>query len=129
FLHSVILLFAFPCVTQGTEIKRNKTEEFAVEGSSVSLSCSYSSARTLFWYRQHPRSAPQFLVNIIDGVKEDKRSDVDPRFTAKLTEGNDKHVYLEISSAALSDSALYFCALEPTVTQNSTTLHINLTHA
>ena len=49
----------------------------------------------------------------------------DPRFSAGLSDGN-KRVDLEISSAALTDSALYYCAVRPTVTGNTHTLYKNL---
>ncbi|KAF4117478.1 hypothetical protein G5714_002031 [Onychostoma macrolepis] len=118
-LHSVILLFVFTCTTYGNEIRPNKTEEFAVEGSSVTLSCSYSSAQSLFWYRQYPGSAPEFLVILFYGAKDATKSDVDPRFTAKPNKEKQNHVDLEISSAKVTDSALYYCAMEPTVTGNT----------
>ncbi|XP_051725037.1 uncharacterized protein LOC127499016, partial [Ctenopharyngodon idella] len=110
-LQSVILLSAFAYAAHGNEIKPTNTEEFAVEGSSVKLSCSYSSANTLYWYRQYPGSAPEFLVLISDGTKQAQESYVDSRFTAKVTKVKENSVDLEISSAAVSDSALYYCAL------------------
>ncbi|KTF92794.1 hypothetical protein cypCar_00040222 [Cyprinus carpio] len=116
------------CTTYGNEIRPTKTEEFSVEGSSVTLSCSYSSAQYLFWYRQYPGSAPEFLVMLFYGAKDAKKSDVDPRFTAKPNKEKQNHVDLEISSAKVTDSALYYCALTPTVTGNTRTLYKNLTH-
>ncbi|KAF4117477.1 hypothetical protein G5714_002030 [Onychostoma macrolepis] len=88
---------------------------------------SYSSADYLHWYRQYPGSAPEFIVLISDGVKQAQESYVDSRFTAKVTKDKENHVDLEISSASISDSALYYCALEPTVTGNTRTLYKNLT--
>ncbi len=123
---------SFPGVSFGDEITADSTEESAAVGSTVTLSCSYSSADSLQWYRQYPGSAPQFLVLIIESVKETKTSDVDPRFSTKLRKEKQstkeiKHVDLIISSAAVSDSALYYCALRPTVTGNTSTLYKNLT--
>ncbi|KAL0152119.1 hypothetical protein M9458_052550, partial [Cirrhinus mrigala] len=113
--------------TYGNEIKPIKTEEFADEGSSVKLSCNYSSAYTLHWYRQYPGSAPEFIVLIFDSEKQAQESNVDPRFTAKVTKDKDNNVDLIVSTAAVSDSALYYCALQPTVTGNTRTLYKNLT--
>uniref|UniRef100_A0A8C1LTV7 Immunoglobulin V-set domain-containing protein n=1 Tax=Cyprinus carpio TaxID=7962 RepID=A0A8C1LTV7_CYPCA len=83
-----------------------KTEEFAVEGPSLTLSCSYSSAHSLFWYRQYPGSAPEFLVTLTYRATEAKKSDVAPRFTAKPNKEKQNHVDLEISSAKVTDSVL-----------------------
>uniref|UniRef100_A0A8C1TF54 Immunoglobulin V-set domain-containing protein n=1 Tax=Cyprinus carpio TaxID=7962 RepID=A0A8C1TF54_CYPCA len=87
--------------------------------SFVTLSCSYSSARSLFWYRQYPGSAPEFLVTITYSATEAKKLSV------ILTKQEQKHVDLKISSAAVSDSALYYCALQPTVTGNTSALYKN----
>ncbi|XP_042575097.1 uncharacterized protein LOC122136309, partial [Cyprinus carpio] len=118
----------FAGTTYGNEIRPTKTEEFAVQGSSVTLSCSYSSAQSLFWYRQYPGSAPEFLVTITYRATEAKKSDIDPRFTAKPNKEKQNHVDLEISSAKVTYSALYYCALTPTVTGNTKPLYKNLTH-
>jgi len=65
-------------------------------------------------------------VLISDGVKDVKTSDVDQRFTTKIRNENQNRVDLMISSAEVSDSAVYYCALEPTVTGNTRTLYKNL---
>ncbi|KAL0152124.1 hypothetical protein M9458_052555, partial [Cirrhinus mrigala] len=116
----------------GDEITPDITEESAAVGSTVTLSCSYSYAQSLQWYRQYPGSASHFLVLIAESVKENKTSDIDPRFSTKLRKEKQatkeiNHVDLIISSAAVSDSALYYCALKPTVTGNTRTLYKNLT--
>uniref|UniRef100_A0A671K685 Immunoglobulin V-set domain-containing protein n=1 Tax=Sinocyclocheilus anshuiensis TaxID=1608454 RepID=A0A671K685_9TELE len=95
-------------------------------GSSVILSCNYSSAYYLHWYRQYPGSAPEFIVLISDRSKQAEESNVDSRFTAKVTKDKENLVDLEISSASISNSALYYCALAPTVTENTRTLYKNL---
>ncbi|XP_055721766.1 uncharacterized protein LOC129813488 [Salvelinus fontinalis] len=91
--------------------------EVASERDRVKLSCNYSSGDTLQWYRQYPKSAPQLLVM--------EYADITPGFSLNHDK-KDKRVDLEISSAEVTDSALYYCALRPTVTGNSETLYKNL---
>uniref|UniRef100_A0A3B3HNW3 Ig-like domain-containing protein n=1 Tax=Oryzias latipes TaxID=8090 RepID=A0A3B3HNW3_ORYLA len=98
----------------------------ATEG--VTLSCNYSvRAENLQWYRQDPGSAPRFLLLITDtkepSVVEAKPPN--PRLTAVLNQERNQ-VHLQISSAAVTDSAVYYCALQPTVTGKNKTLYKNL---
>ncbi|KAF4117475.1 hypothetical protein G5714_002028 [Onychostoma macrolepis] len=111
-IFSVFLFCILASAVSGNVITPDETKLFAEEGSNVTLSCSYSSADYLYWYRQYPRSAPEFLVLILDGTTSTKMSDVDPRLSVKLTKQEQKHVDLIISSAAVSDSALYYCSNE-----------------
>ncbi|KAI5610535.1 hypothetical protein C0J50_12061 [Silurus asotus] len=96
------------------------------EGDDVTLSCKYqpTSATTnyLHWYRQHPKSKPVFLLYIYDatGIKS---GSIPPRLDVEVDKNN-KIVDLIISSAAVSDSDLYYCALAPT--GNPTALYKNL---
>uniref|UniRef100_A0A3B5AAK6 Ig-like domain-containing protein n=1 Tax=Stegastes partitus TaxID=144197 RepID=A0A3B5AAK6_9TELE len=83
----------------------------ALEGDTVALSCNYSgSVSNLFWYQQKSSSSPQLLIaEYAEKVerlsfKHDKQS---------------KEFHLQISSAAVTDSAVYYCALQPTVTGNT----------
>ncbi|KAI5614796.1 hypothetical protein C0J50_11101 [Silurus asotus] len=99
------------------------------EGDNVTLSCNYkpsSSARDyyLHWYRQHPKSKPEFLFYISDSTGH-KSDSISPLLDVKVDKNN-KTVDLIISSAAVSDSALYYCALRPTVTGNPAALYKNL---
>ncbi|KAI9518288.1 hypothetical protein NQZ68_038559 [Dissostichus eleginoides] len=106
----------------------SSAEVFSSEGRSVTLSCTYSvKADNLQWYRQHPGSAPQFLLLIIDSTEPyvvEAKPPI-PRLNAKLNEERNQ-VDLQISSAAVTDSAVYYCALRPTVTGNTNTLYKNL---
>ncbi|KAK0144432.1 T cell receptor alpha variable 3 [Merluccius polli] len=89
----------------------------ALQGDKVTLSCNYSSATSFFWYLQYPSSPPQFLI---------KEYDKPTRFTLKKDEGR-QMFHLEISSVVVTDSALYYCAVRPTVTGNTDSLYKNLT--
>ena len=93
-------------------------EVLAFEGERVVLSCNYSGTVSLQWYLQNPRLAPQFLTM---EHMENKLG-----FSVKH-EREKKHVHLEISSAKVTDSALYYCALVPTVTGSLDTLYKTLT--
>uniref|UniRef100_A0A8C5B917 Ig-like domain-containing protein n=1 Tax=Gadus morhua TaxID=8049 RepID=A0A8C5B917_GADMO len=93
----------------------------ALQGDGVTLSCNYSSATSFFWYRQYPSSPSQFLIKEymeLSGFTLKKDSDKKIMFHLEIS--------LLISSAAVTDSALYYCALRPTVTGNTDSLYKNL---
>ncbi|XP_062846450.1 uncharacterized protein LOC134311832 [Trichomycterus rosablanca] len=98
----------------------------STERSNITLSCTYDgSAVYVHWYQQNPGSKPEFLL-LIDVRSGDvtPAQPPHPRMSSKLKK--EKKVDLEIISAAVSDSALYYCALRPTVTGNPTMLYKNL---
>ncbi|KAI5608202.1 hypothetical protein C0J50_12286, partial [Silurus asotus] len=93
------------------------------EGDDVTLSCKYKksvSPNSLQWYKQYPKSRPEFLLFIL---LSGDTSSLPPRLNATV---KNEQVNLIISSAAVSDSALYYCALVPTVTGNPAALYKNL---
>ncbi|KAJ8011912.1 hypothetical protein DPEC_G00063240 [Dallia pectoralis] len=76
---------------------------------------------------EDPGSAPQFLTLIMDRAKSDTPApNLDPRISAKQIVEKTS-VDLEISFAEVTDSALYYCALQPTVTGNLHMQYKNLT--
>ncbi|KAF4117458.1 hypothetical protein G5714_002011 [Onychostoma macrolepis] len=104
------------CVCFGNVITPVQPEVFGTEGDNITLSCNYSSAISLQWYRQYPGSVPEFLLIILDRTgkvsQKSKIVDLDPRFSGKVNEKKTR-VDLEISSAKVTDSALYYCAWSP----------------
>ncbi len=114
-----LLIISSAGVSVGNVITPVQTEVFGTEGGNITLSCNYSSAISLQWYCQYPNSAPEYLLVILHGTgkvsQKSKLVDQDPWFTGKLNEKK-TNVILEISTAKLTDSAMYYCALTPTVT-------------
>uniref|UniRef100_A0A3B4W9K0 Ig-like domain-containing protein n=1 Tax=Seriola lalandi dorsalis TaxID=1841481 RepID=A0A3B4W9K0_SERLL len=81
----------------------SENEVMGSEGDTVTLSCNYSgSVNSLYWYQQKSSSSPQFLI-----------ADYSEK-TPGLSLQHDKKTrefHLNISSAAVTDSAVYYCAL------------------
>ncbi|CAK6984044.1 unnamed protein product [Scomber scombrus] len=101
-----------------------KNEEHSLEGSNVTVSYNYpklSTSNYFFWYRQYPGKPPEFLIS------HTASGDVINNLTSVMEiRVNQKQIHLQISSAAVTDSAVYYCALQPTVTGNTKTLYKNL---
>uniref|UniRef100_A0A3Q2G0W0 Ig-like domain-containing protein n=1 Tax=Cyprinodon variegatus TaxID=28743 RepID=A0A3Q2G0W0_CYPVA len=120
----VLYLFIFPpSGVNCQQLTAAKTEEFTLEGGSVTLSCSYTkgSVEFLFWYRQYPGKPPEFLKS--------HSPFGDAEYLDRLKfEGNKEEMNMTISSAAVTDSAVYYCAVKPTVTGNTRTLYKNLNY-
>ena len=109
-----------------------KKEGDSLEDMSATLSYRLSKNAAIddyfFWYRQYPGEPPQFLLYISGlGINRTAESlGSDKRFSTELTDEKTR-VVLKISSAAVRDSALYYCAVRPTVTGNTDSLYKNLT--
>uniref|UniRef100_A0A3Q0RG83 Ig-like domain-containing protein n=1 Tax=Amphilophus citrinellus TaxID=61819 RepID=A0A3Q0RG83_AMPCI len=101
----------------------------AAEGDTVTLGCTFQTTDPttgsdyFFWYRQYPGKPPELLISHTGtGAKLS-----DPVSGLRFHVSDDKKgMDLQISSAAVTDSAVYYCALRPTATGNSKTLYKNL---
>ncbi|XP_026111250.1 immunoglobulin omega chain-like [Carassius auratus] len=125
-IYIVILLSSTEGCGASEVITPKRNREFALEGDiNVTLSCNYSgSAFGVHWYRQYAGSPPQFLILEYSGITTPANPPV-PGITINHRK-TERHVDLIISSAAVSDSALYYCALQPTLTGKQTALYKNL---
>uniref|UniRef100_A0A8B9LNL5 Ig-like domain-containing protein n=1 Tax=Astyanax mexicanus TaxID=7994 RepID=A0A8B9LNL5_ASTMX len=116
-----LVFFISGGVTSNT-ISPVESEKQVSAGNIVTLSCSYTGSNVvLYWYRQYPSSKLDNLLYILESGRI--YGSPPPDFSAKV---QNKIVHLEISSTAVSDSALYYCALRPTVNNNPTPLYKNL---
>uniref|UniRef100_A0A4W6CFK7 Ig-like domain-containing protein n=1 Tax=Lates calcarifer TaxID=8187 RepID=A0A4W6CFK7_LATCA len=119
----------FPGLTAGDSISPDRGEVSGTDGHSVTLRCTYetnSDYPDLFWYRHHSDlQAPQFILR--KGAKKEtyQYNSNQNRYESQTT---DTSTELTINRLTLADtdSAVYYCAVRPTVTGNTTTLYKNL---
>uniref|UniRef100_A0A3B3D4P1 Immunoglobulin V-set domain-containing protein n=1 Tax=Oryzias melastigma TaxID=30732 RepID=A0A3B3D4P1_ORYME len=115
----LLYFFLYKVIQPGGEVIAS-----TLEGAPVTLSYKYPKLATsnfFFWYRQFPGKPAEFLVSHSSSGK----------ILIKNMDGlkiqvENKQIDLEISSAAVTDSAVYYCAVQPTVTGNNKTLYKNL---
>ena len=102
------------------------TEHNAFVGENVILSCKYDgSLETLQWYRLYPGSKPEYVLLVYEATNTVIHADSQNLRLNAMVNSDRKQVSLKISSAKISDSAVYYCALQPTVTGNTTSLYKN----
>ena len=81
-----------------------------LEGDSAKLWCSYEASSDymyLYWYRQYPNEAPQFLL--YKGAGSASYAHIpDSRFSTTTSRSSTE---LHIKDLTLADTALYYCAL------------------
>ena len=83
----------------------------AIEGDSVTLSCSYdttSGGAELHWYKQHYEQPPQYILR--KGARSNSYSDIPNRRYDSTTSRTSTD--LIITSVTLADTALYYCAVD-----------------
>uniref|UniRef100_A0A672Q1A4 T-cell receptor alpha/delta variable 8.0 n=1 Tax=Sinocyclocheilus grahami TaxID=75366 RepID=A0A672Q1A4_SINGR len=103
-------------------IQPSSSEKHIFRGANVTLSCNYSGlVYDLQWYRNFGGFRTEFLILVNENSEASEPS---LRLSAKDSKEK-KQVNLTISSAEVTDSALYYCALRPTVTESPEALYKN----
>uniref|UniRef100_A0A3B3S1N2 Ig-like domain-containing protein n=1 Tax=Paramormyrops kingsleyae TaxID=1676925 RepID=A0A3B3S1N2_9TELE len=100
-------------LSSGDNIEQKEKELSKKEGERVLLECIFSTTSSRFWvywYRQYPGTAPEFIL--YSGSGSYTADFARQRFSFDARNGR---APLSISEVELGDSAVYYCALQTTV--------------
>ncbi|CAM4552570.1 unnamed protein product [Lepidochelys kempii] len=106
-------------LAQSDSVDQSPPEVRSSEGQSVTLQCNFTTSDSnpyLFWYRQYPNQPPQHILTKTKFGAPDQTL-VQGKFSASLYMGN-KTVPFKIEAVSQQESAVYYCALRPTVGEN-----------
>lgn len=107
------------CCVRGAPVEQSPTALSLQEGASSTLRCKFStSTSNVQWFRQNPGGGLINLFYIPSGTK------VNGRLTA-TTHPKERNSSLHISSSQTTDSAIYFCAVEPQCSPGTCSLYTN----
>uniref|UniRef100_A0A672YD48 Ig-like domain-containing protein n=1 Tax=Sphaeramia orbicularis TaxID=375764 RepID=A0A672YD48_9TELE len=128
FLWVLLAALCLECRGQKDNVMQPQGDVTGAEGEAVTLGCRYNSSSTtnyLYWYKQEGNSRPTFIMNRLTLDQGTTAETFKERFTSTLDQTS-RSAPLKIQKLHVSDSAVYYCALQPTVTGNSKTLNKNL---
>uniref|UniRef100_A0A669C136 Ig-like domain-containing protein n=1 Tax=Oreochromis niloticus TaxID=8128 RepID=A0A669C136_ORENI len=128
FISVLLAAMCLECRAQKDNVLQAKGEETAAAGGTVTLGCLYntsSSNHYLYWYKQDGNNSPKFILSRVSGDDGNTAAEFKERFSSTL-DSSIRSAPLKIQKLQLSDSAVYYCALQPTVTGNTKTLYKNL---
>jgi len=83
----------------------------------VTLNCTFTTTSTqpyLFWYVQRANDIPKYILRRDKFGIGENGTEFQERFHSELSSNS---VPLMIKDVSVSDSAVYYCALRPTVTK------------
>ncbi|CAI5677079.1 unnamed protein product [Oreochromis niloticus] len=123
----ILAALFFECKGEDKVIQE-QGDVIAAEGDTVTLGCRFetiSTNPTLIWYKQEVNSYPKYMLKCVSTSTVKAEEFNNDRFDAKINK-KENSVPLKIQKLQLSDSAVYYCAVRPTVTGNTKTLYKNL---
>uniref|UniRef100_A0A8C6TS77 Ig-like domain-containing protein n=1 Tax=Neogobius melanostomus TaxID=47308 RepID=A0A8C6TS77_9GOBI len=106
----VVLLCSSPECKGEDTVTQPEGDASEFKGDTATINCTFETSDptpTLFWYKQEGHGFDESRFKCEADLKENS-------------------VYLKIQDVRVSDSAVYYCALQPTVTGNTKTLNKNL---
>nr|XP_025725010.1 uncharacterized protein LOC112821955 [Callorhinus ursinus] len=108
---SVVLLMLGQ--THGDSVTQMEGQVTLSEETSLTMNCTFSTtwSFTVFWFVQYPEEGPQILLK----ASRDQEKKSNKGFEATL-DSKSKSFHLKKGSVQVSDSTVYYCAMNDTVT-------------
>ncbi|XDV27667.1 hypothetical protein PO909_031167, partial [Leuciscus waleckii] len=122
-IQKIIIVFIYVWGIESQDnVEQNIRVQTAYESGAVIINCTYQTqiSPTLFWYQQKANGVPKYMLNRV-GKSGDEDKEFKDRFKAHI-DTSSKSFPLMIQDVSVSDSAVYYCALKPTVTQTHSML-------
>uniref|UniRef100_A0AAY5K5K4 Ig-like domain-containing protein n=1 Tax=Esox lucius TaxID=8010 RepID=A0AAY5K5K4_ESOLU len=123
FLGLFLLFYICVFVLKGEDsVTQPPGDVITTEGGQVTLACTFDTevaSSYLFWYKQGSNDHTKYMLMRPEYGDGDNAPEFKDRFDADL-DTKTKSVPLTIQSLQLSDTAVYYCALRPTVTTGYT---------
>uniref|UniRef100_A0A3Q1J2H8 Ig-like domain-containing protein n=1 Tax=Anabas testudineus TaxID=64144 RepID=A0A3Q1J2H8_ANATE len=101
-------------LAQKDNVLQPEGDETQTEGDTVTLDCLYNSSSLttnyLFWYKQDGKNRPRFILSRFTLDEGNTADEFKERFSSRLN-STFRSVPLKIQKLHVSDSAVYYCAL------------------
>uniref|UniRef100_A0AAV2JW05 Ig-like domain-containing protein n=1 Tax=Knipowitschia caucasica TaxID=637954 RepID=A0AAV2JW05_KNICA len=122
----LVLLISSPECNGQYTVKQAAGEDRVTEGHTHTLICNFTTTSAflyLYWYKQEGQGAPKYMMTIYSGGVIYSPEFDGSKFGAELVNNS---LSLKMEAVDVTDSAVYYCALQPTLTGNTNTLNKNL---
>ncbi|KAK7944334.1 hypothetical protein WMY93_000062 [Mugilogobius chulae] len=127
----VVLLCSSPECKGEDTVSQPAGDVLLTQGETVEIECSFETSDStpyLYWYKQEGRGPPGYMMQKTRSLSKWLDTVKSPKFKENRfeVEAKDNSFHLIIQVVDVTDSAVYYCALRPTVTGNTKTLNKNL---
>uniref|UniRef100_A0A3B4D5P2 Ig-like domain-containing protein n=1 Tax=Pygocentrus nattereri TaxID=42514 RepID=A0A3B4D5P2_PYGNA len=124
FLETLTYFIFTECRGKDTVLQPRR-QQWASERETVTLDCEYNTTRTgptLLWYQQKDQHSPKYILLKHTFGAGDTAAEFRERFHSNLNSST-RRAPLMIQKLSVRDSAVYYCALQPTSLRCFTKTH------